>query len=438
MTTKTTLNLAATRAHFSKARSALLLLAGLAALIFLSLIGTRPVQAQSCWSVLTYDDRGVAKSEERCGTKESDKKKKGNRYEKEIEPGEVLIANPPVGTETKLERLGYKVVEKISFGQLDMKVWLVKSPDGKPIADVLKELSREFPGVHIDTNDLMDLGSGNGGTGKLPFDRRAVGWGTVPNSCGAGLRLGMIDGSVDPSHPALKNQKIHYQTFIKQGRTEAAFDHGTAVAVMLVGEPGVQGYLGGLLPGAELYAAGIFEYRKGKEKGNLAAMLRAINWLADNNVQLVNMSIAGAQNKIMKLILSRLHQKKILAVAAAGNNGANAQPAWPAAHPEVLAVTAINQRLGVYQWANQGNYIDFAAPGVDIDTLTRSGRKSQSGTSFAAPYITGIAALHILAGYTPNADRIRASMKRYSKDLGQEGKDLTYGWGLVRLKPNCK
>ncbi|RED54125.1 S8 family serine peptidase [Aestuariispira insulae] len=410
---------------------------GLILLVSLLCLAGPPAVAQSCWSVLTYDKRGVAKSEDRCGNREADKQQKGNSLEKEIEAGELLIADPPIGTETKLERLGYKVIEKMTFGRLDTKIWLVKSPDGLPISEALKELARELPGVQLDTNDLMDLGAGPTNNAPLPFDRRAVGWGLVPNSCGQGLKLGMIDGSVDINHPALKNQRIHYQTFIKKGRKEAAFDHGTAVAVMLVGEPGIQGYPGGLLPGAELYAAGIFEYRKGKEKGNLAAMLRAINWLAEKNVQLVNLSIAGAQNKIMKLILTRLTEKKILAVAAAGNNGANAQPAWPAAHPNVLAVTAINQRLGVYQWANQGNYIDFAAPGVDIETLTRTGRKAQSGTSFAAPYITGITALHLLAGYPPDVKRIRASMQRYSKDLGQEGKDLTYGWGLVRLKPNC-
>ena len=401
-------------------------------------LNSSPAHAQSCWTVLTYDENGTAKSEERCGSREADKQKKRNQYQKEIEPGQILIADPPVGTETKLQSMGYRVLEKMVYRSLDMKVWIIKSPEDIPIGDALKELGEAFPGVLIDTNDLMDLSAKKGKKEeKLPFDRRAVGWGHVPNSCGAGLRIGMIDGSVDVNHPALKSQKIKYETFIKKGRQQAAYDHGTAVAIMLIGKPGVQGNPGGLLPGAELFAAGIFERRKGKEKGNLAAMLRAINWMAGNKVRLVNLSIAGGQNKIMKLVLSRLHQKKILAIAAAGNNGANAAPAWPAAHPKVMAVTAVNQRLGVYRWANQGKYIDFAAPGVDIQTLTRSGSKAQSGTSFAAPYITGIAALHLLAGFPADVDKMRASMKRYTKDLGQEGKDLVYGWGLVRLRPNC-
>ncbi|MDX1737714.1 MAG: S8 family serine peptidase, partial [Alphaproteobacteria bacterium] len=186
-----------------------------------------------------------------------------------------------------------------------------------------------------------------------------------------------------------------------------------------------------------LYAANIFEKRAGLTKGNLSAMLRALDWFVLQKVQVVNLSIVGGLNKIMRMALTKIKEKGIIIVAAAGNNGAKAAPVWPAADPSVLAVTAIDYRFGVYRQANRGSYIDFAAPGVAIETETPDGKKQQSGTSFATPFITAVVAIHLQLGFEPDVDLLRKSMQRYAQDLGKKGKDATYGWGLVRVKPSC-
>lgn len=401
-------------------------------------------RAESCWSVLTYDKTGDTNSETQCGSVPPPKAlgtDKRKQLQKEIIPGEILVINPPVGTETRLRRMGYDVLQKIDMRRFDLRIWLLKTPDDKDMGAALRELRRDFPGLTIDTNDLMDLSASantDATDANLPYDRQTVGWGTVPPNCGEGLKIGMIDGAVDVNHPALSGQNLHYRNFLDEDRKEAAYDHGTAVAIMLVGRPNVDGVPGGLLPGAELFAANIFEIRYGREKGNLAAMLRAVDWMAENEVPLVNLSVAGKQNQVMQIVLNRMAQHGMVAVAAAGNNGPLAHPAWPAAHEKVFAVTAIDRRRGIYRFANQGDYIDFAAPGVDIRTLTPGGPKDQSGTSFAAPYLTGMVAIHLMSGYPPDIDRIRASLQRYSSDLGDAGKDNVYGYGLVRLRPSCK
>ncbi|MTI10770.1 S8 family serine peptidase [Curvivirga aplysinae] len=400
-------------------------------------------QSTSCWTIITYDSDGTPQSGRNCvdpveAETEKQESQTKRRQQKITESGEIMIADPPFGTKTKLRQMGYEISGKHRLSTLDMEIIVVKTPEDKNLADALKELIAAFPNSIIDTNDLMDLSAKASAEDlELPYDRKTVGWGLVDPQCGFGLKIGMVDGAVDVKHPALKNQRLSYKSFIKKGRKAAAYEHGTAVAIMLVGEPGVEDNIGGILPGAKLYAANIFEERAGMVKGNLAAMLRSLDWFAQNKVKVVNMSIAGGINKIMKLALRKIEKKGIIIVAAAGNNGSKAAPVWPAADPSVLAITAIDHRLGVYKYANQGKYIDFAAPGVGIKTLTPQGPKSQTGTSFATPYITGIVALHLQMGFKGNVEELRKSMQRYSKDLGKSGKDKTYGWGLVRIKPSC-
>ncbi len=81
-------------------------------------------------------------------------------------------------------------------------------------------------------------------------------------------------------------------------------------------------------------------------------------------------------------------------VAAAGNGGPDASPAYPGAFPNVIAVTAIDDHDAIYKSANRGTYIAVAAPGVDIIGAAPKGAYDiSSGTSMAAAHVSGVAAL---------------------------------------------
>jgi len=349
--------------------------------------------------------------------------------------GQVLLVNPPRSVRSDLENDGFKIVEEIKLFSLGAEVWRVSIPPNMSEKAALRKLKQDYPKILIDTNQIFDLSAGRFGP---DFSRGFVGWGPVSNRCGSGMRIGMVDGAVNVKTPVLKGQRVIYEGFNAKNRKPAGVAHGTAVAAMLVGRPAGEQTIGGLLPGAQLYAAGIFEMRGGKQVGNLANMMKAADWLVKNRVNVINMSIAGGGNGVMTFVLNKLLQEGIVVVAAAGNNGPRAEPAWPAAHPKVIAVTAIDQKLRIYQHANQGGYVDFSAPGVNLVTQTPGGIKQQSGTSFAAPFITAMVAIHLDAGFPTDPDQLRGSLRRYTKDLGTKGKDQAFGWGLVRLKPSCK
>ena len=126
----------------------------------------------------------------------------------------------------------------------------------------------------------------------------------------------------------------------------------------------------------------------------------------------------------------------VLFVAAAGNGGPNAAPSYPAAYEQVIAVTAVDKNLRGYIHANHGDYIDVAAPGVEIWTALPGVLEGyQSGTSFAAPHVTAIlAAVH---GRVQDKSKEGFLKALAIRDLGQAGRDRVYGRGLVLAPIAC-
>jgi len=354
-----------------------------------------------------------------------------------FEPGEVIIAAPPAGFEDKIRSSGFRVLEHINLGQLKLAVVRVSTPSGMNVPDAIKKLSVLLPGVTIDANHQFEGSAAKTSPGMAGSNPRAMaGWENLSASCGTGLILGQIDSGVDLTHPALVGQKIKYQAFTKAGRKPGPPDHGTAVAAMLIGKA----EWGGLLPGAQLYAANMFEINeKGKKIGSAVGLMKAINWLAMHKVDAINLSIAGNDNRVVRKAFSLAKRANLMLVAAVGNWGRADKPAYPAAYEHVVAVTATKGPELIYSHANQGKYVDFAAPGVGIYTaLAGGGGKPQSGTSFATPYITAMAAILSHAGKTPTANDLRRALSAATRDLGKPGKDTVFGYGMVKARPACK
>jgi len=125
-------------------------------------------------------------------------------------------------------------------------------------------------------------------------------------------------------------------------------------------------------------------------------------------------------------------------IAAAGNAGPNAPPAYPGALPEVIAVTAVDQQGAVFAGANRGSYIAFAAPGVRIWVPTPDGQgRYETGTSFAAPFALGTAALEMMQGAPADADSLRLRLAATARALGSGARNSTYGYGLVQASASC-
>ncbi|MGD9662374.1 MAG: S8 family serine peptidase, partial [Porticoccaceae bacterium] len=187
-----------------------------------------------------------------------------------------------------------------------------------------------------------------------------------------------------------------------------------------------------LVPNATLYAAAIFYGRDAYSQGaTLDAMLAALQWLAEEQVPVINMSLAGPPNTLLERAVVALSGQQIQIVAAAGNEGPAAPPLYPAAYPEVVAVTAVDETGKIYRWANRGKHVDFAARGVGV--LTARGQQEyglESGTSMAAALVS--ARLACAQATSDNVAEALEILIRATEDLGEPGHDSVFGHGLLR------
>ena len=245
---------------------------------------------------------------------------------------------------------------------------------------------------------------------------------------GLTLRIGIIDSSIDRRHNAFANASITTQRFVDNDSPPNA--HGTAIASIIASnDPQALG----LAPSAKIYAAEVFDHNEQQgEFASTVSLIKALSWLMTQDVSVINISLAGPSNRLLETALTRVRERGVLAIAAAGNGGPMAQPMYPAAYPEVVAVTATDDRGRAFRLANRGEYVDIAAPGVNIrHAQAGGGFAASSGTSYAVPFVT-VAAARLLQSTAEPAlmlDALYAS----ARDIGAPGRDQIYGYGQLQF-----
>jgi subtilisin family serine protease len=204
--------------------------------------------------------------------------------------------------------------------------------------------------------------------------------------------------------------------------------HGTAMA----GAIAAHGKILGIAPAARILAARAFDPTAVGASSTTTRLLDSLQWASDSGARIINMSFAGPSDPRLHEMIAAARRKGATLIAAAGNEGPSAAPAYPAAYPEVVAVTATDVDDHAFRQSNRGRYLAVAAPGVDIFVAApNAGYDMTSGTSVAAAHVSGIAALLLerYPGLTPDA--LQAILLRTAKDLGTPGRDEEFGAGLV-------
>jgi hypothetical protein len=291
---------------------------------------------------------------------------------------------------------------------------------------------REVPGAHVPGDTPS---STEGCPPERCFSRKLIQWDDQLSACARGLRIGVIDTGFDVRHPAFMGRRIHRMSYVSEERTAASDWHGTGVLAILAGR--MASGTPGLVPDADFYAAAIFfTDQSGALATDTVSLLKALAWMRDNDVKLINMSFTGPPDDLVREAIEELSSRGTLLVAAAGNEGPTAEPAYPAAYPQVIAVTAVTKDLRNYRYANRGAHIDVAAPGVDIWTAVPDAREGfHTGTSFAAPHVTAAIAVMPRESFNGGKNDLLDSMPII--DLGVPGRDPIYGRGLLTPPSSC-
>ncbi|MDO5621491.1 MAG: S8 family serine peptidase [Paracoccus sp. (in: a-proteobacteria)] len=288
-------------------------------------------------------------------------------------------------------------------------------------------------GVRADFNHYYRAESAAACKGADCPARQMIDW---PATCNApGVRVGMIDSGLNSDHAALKGANLTLHKLETDAQPSGAI-HGTAVASLLVGASDTRSP--GLVPGVSLFAVDAFHRGGQDERADAFALVEALDWLQTQQVQVVNLSLAGPDNLLLADKVAALNEAGVAMIAAGGNGGPKAPPVYPAAYGPVIGVTAVDRRGEVYRRANRGAHIDIAAPGVDVWTAASiSGARTKTGTSFAAPFVTAAAAVMLADDATLTPAALRHKLRQNARDLGTEGRDDVFGHGLLTPPEGC-
>ncbi|MER5304798.1 type VII secretion-associated serine protease mycosin [Streptomyces lasiicapitis] len=270
-------------------------------------------------------------------------------------------------------------------------------------------------------------------------------------STGKGVSVAVIDTGVDIKNPQLKsavdtsrgrifldrNLKDENGNKIKRGNANGTTDtvgHGTRVAGIIAARPAKGTGFVGLAPDAKIIP---IQQNDAEGHGTTDGLAKAIDYAVDEGAGVINISqdTANAVKPAPQLqaAVNRALGKKRVIVASAGNDGlgGNVKPTYPASYEGVLAVAASDRNNERAPFSQSGKWVDVAAPGVDmISTVPGGGHCSDNGTSFAAPYVAGLAALIKSKHPTWTPHQITAQIQQ-TAERSIPGHDRLVGWGVV-------
>lgn len=261
---------------------------------------------------------------------------------------------------------------------------------------------------------------------------------------GRGIKIALLDTGIDYNHPELApNYKGGYDFINNDDDPMDDNGHGTHVAGILAAARDGKGIVG-IAPEAEIYAIKVSD-KKGS--GSFSSLAKGIDWAIENNMDIVTMSITGngGSRALAKAVQTAYDEYGLVMVAAVGNG--KGEVLYPAAYEQVIGVGSVTKENKLSSFSRTGSEVELVAPGSGIrSTAIGGGYRLSSGTSMATPLVTGSIAL--LLGSDEKAwsdtglvngdgewtnDELRKVLRDTAKDLGEEGKDDSFGYGLLNL-----
>ncbi|MCB1882717.1 MAG: S8 family serine peptidase [Geminicoccaceae bacterium] len=349
-------------------------------------------------------------------------------------PGEVLaLTDTDAGADALVRAAapaGYALLERHDLPALGFVLVKFAYPEGLTGPAAILGLESLGIAATIGVNHLYRPAASPAAAGR-DYAPALLGW--PEGGCDAPVSIGVVDTAVSgPDRPV---RGVVQQSFLGPGDLAADAGHGLAVASLLRGA----GARKGLLPRATLFVAAVAE-RDGQGAAfvRVDRIARALDWFAGYGIRVVNVSLSGPRNRVLARTVRAAAGRGLVVVAAAGNDGPDAGPAYPAAMDDVIAVAALDARLRPYARGNRGAYVAVAAPGVDVLVATPDGgTRYATGTSFAAPFVAAVVAAGMAREGFQNAAEARAYLTARARDLGRPGRDDAFGYGLVDAEDAC-
>ena len=205
------------------------------------------------------------------------------------------------------------------------------------------------------------------------------------------ILIAVLDTGIDQTHIDLAGKVVANINFTQSPTVGDVNGHGTHIA----------GIIGAIANNSEgiaglAYSCSLMNVKVASDIGfcDAEAVAKGIIWAVDNGAKVINLSLTFAEpNQALEDAVNYAWRKGAILVCAVGNDG-ESTPMYPAAYANCLAVTSTNSDDLLGQLANHGDWVDLAAPGVNIySTLPDNSFGYKSGTSMATAYVSGVAGL---------------------------------------------
>ena len=254
------------------------------------------------------------------------------------------------------------------------------------------------------------------------------GWGA---SQGLAIKVFILDTGIDSDHPDLVTNLKAGQSFVPtESTTEDYHGHGTHCAGTVAAAINGLGVIG-VAPYAYLHPVKVLS---STGSGNWSWLIAGIDWVMEKKgIRIISMSLGGTAPAAVKTICDGAEADGILLIAAAGNSGPGDNTVLdPARYDSVVAVSAIDSSDVIASFSSRGPQVELAAPGVNVlSSIPGGGNGFKSGTSMAAPHVSGAAAMAWGSHRTVNNRQIRRLLQVTAFNLGAPGRDGLYGFGRV-------
>jgi len=346
---------------------------------------------------------------------------------------------------TALKKMNVQVVEeyslipavvvkgKPSFSQISSSEHGIKDFDQNEKVKLIQSQSEDWGINHIKTQDARQLGF-----------------------MGNGINVAVIDTGVEDYHPDLTRNNansvvVKAKSFITENvycddtETSMCTDdgsddyngHGTHVTGIIAAQNNDYGTVG-VAPNVNIFAVKVLD----KEGiGYLSDVISGIEWSVENGADVINLSLGFPDDQpALKAAVDAAEQKGVIVIASAGNESDGSVTAqsldnmkYPAKYPSVIAVGSIDSQNNRSVFSSVGDSVELSAPGSYVySTFINNSYTHMDGTSMAAPYVSGMAALYLEAYPNLSNRQIRTIMGEHSLDLGTPGRDREFGLGLVQ------
>ncbi len=255
---------------------------------------------------------------------------------------------------------------------------------------------------------------------------------------GEGIKIAVIDSGCN-SHLELPNNLLSgYNMIDKNTDVTDNIGHGTKVAGVIAAEINTIG-ISGVAPKCKIIPIKAFDTDY-KTKTSLIAesIIKAVD---DFSPDIINMSLGSSSyTETLKSAVDYAISKGVIVIASSGNDGTD-EYNYPASFDNVISVGAVDEKSTICDYSQYNDAVTVVAPGgtnetpiITLSPLAANKLMTAKGTSFAAPQVSGIAALLKSADDSLTQEDMFEIIKKVSVDLGDTGFDNYYGYGMADAK----